>query len=269
MSTFTDIKQRVQTLIPSLTNDSNASIWVRLCQVFAGVIDTTNLNCSNSEKAIEHSARTLRVASRQYYIDMALAYQEGDDLVLLNPATYSYGYAEVDSSKQIIKQVAIGVNTPQSFTLSVAKVETDTVTPLTKDELTAFISYMELLTPLGIAIEISSNDPTTVDADLLTIRYDPSFSLDTIKSQVGETLIGQQMIIRGSTPLYVNDIESNFRNINGVVDAFFTNPYSYNGDSAAAVPASKGILQTQTGYFNFSTDLRDLSPSKVEFIIAE
>lgn len=271
MSTFSDIKERVQTLIPSLTNDSNASIWTRLCQVFAGVIDATNLNCANSERVIENSARTLRLAGRQYYVAAALEYQEGDDLVLVDPATYRYGYAEVDTSKQIVKQVALIYNSATRFiTMSVATIDADgQVTPLTETQLAAFASYIEFRTPLGLALEVVSNTPSVVDATMLTIRYDDAFSLDNIKTQVQQVMINQQAIIRGSSPLYVNDIEAAFRSINGVVDAFFTNPYTYESSSPSqTTPASKGILKSQTGYFNFSQGLQELSPSQVEFVIS-
>ena len=104
---------------------------------------------------------------------------------------------------------------------------------------------------------------------MLSIRYYDAFSRVNIKPQLQQTMVNQQAIIRVSSHLYVHDIESAFRSINGVVDAFFTNPYTYESSSPSqTTSASKGILQSQTGYFNFSQGLQELSPSQVEFVIS-
>lgn len=268
MSTFTDIKERVQTLIPELTNTSNASIWTRLCQCFAGVIDTTVLNCANSELVIANSARSLRVAGRQYYIDTALAYQYGDNLVLLDPKTYRYGYAETDTSKQIVKQVALLYDvTNRVIIISVATIDNDgVVTPLTSAQLADFKSYMEYKTPLGLAPEITSTAAWTIDAEILTIRYDSAYSLESIKKSVQAVLKNQQAKVRGFVPIYVNEIESALNDIDGVIDAYFTAPVAVSPDASVSRAVVKGVLNTDSGYFNFSDGLRDLT--KVEFVIA-
>lgn len=267
MSTYTDIKARVQKLLPELTNESDASIWARLCQCFAGTIDATILNCTNSERVIASSARSLRVAGRQYYIDTALAYQYGDNLVLLDEKTYRYGYEQTDASKQIVKQVAILYYPDQRvIVISVATIDNDgVVQALSKDQLDDFKSYMEYKSPLGIAPEIVSQSPWEVDASTLTIRYNDAFSLATIKSDVQEVLKKQQAKVRGYVPIYVNEIENALREVDGVIDAYLTSPTAISPDGSASRPASKGVLNTDTGYFNFSEGLRNLS--KAEFII--
>ena len=46
------------------------------------------------------------VASIPWYFDKAKAFQYGDALIL-NPRTFGYEYAKVDTSKQLVKYVAV------------------------------------------------------------------------------------------------------------------------------------------------------------------
>ena len=107
MSYYSNIIEQLQATTPELTNSSNASIFHRIVEAFAQALNTISLNISNSETVIENSARTLRVAGRQYYVDKSLAFQFGDNLVLIDQTNFQYGYAQIDASKQIIKQAAI------------------------------------------------------------------------------------------------------------------------------------------------------------------
>ena len=106
--TANQIKAYLANILPNL-NSSASAIWTRFVDVFSTIIDILTGEIGRSNTIIETAARSLRVMGQQYYIDKALAYQEGDDLVVVNDETLAMGYAEIDTSKQIIKQVYTSV----------------------------------------------------------------------------------------------------------------------------------------------------------------
>lgn len=260
MAIIDEITNRISAVIPALNNSSASSIATRMMQVFAAVVDTTILNNNNSISAITNAARTLRVAGRKYYIDTALAFQEGDNLVMIDPASFKYGYATIDPTKQIIKQVAI--NTVQISGTIIMKVATQNVdgynTPLTSVQLSSFASYMQSMAPLGISMPISSPAASIVSATKLVIHYSNSYSLTTIQNTVKTVLITTQGMLVGDSPVFVNDMEGALKNIDGVRDAYFVNI------TADGTPPTNGVLTPASGYYNFDEELTTLRA--VEFI---
>lgn len=249
---------------PELSNTSNASIWQRVVAVFAQLLNTISLNISNSEQVIENSARTLRVAGKQYYIDTALAFQYGDDLMVTDASNYTYGYATIDASKQVVKQVSIYA-TPNNGVLSMNvcgqdangnNVAFNTIDP---DILPSFVDYMNALSPFGISLNIASPTPAIVDATNLYIRYNNTYSLSQIQSAVQAVLITAQSSLRGGAPIYINDIESAINAVPGVRDAYFA------GLTCDGIAPSQGYFIPSQGYYNFSTNLQTLASGVVIF----
>lgn len=261
MSYSSEIKEKIAQTVPELTNTSNSSIWSRIVEVFAQVLNTITLNISNSETVVTNAARSLRVAGAQYYIDKATAFQYGDSLTLIDPTTYSYGYSTVDATKQIIKQVSIYV-TSENGIIKMTACTQDSVQniSLTSDQLSAFTAYMQAVSPIGIALFISSPTPSIVSCQQLIIRYYNTYSLPTIKTNVQSVLQTTQNAIKGNAPIYINDIETSLSSINGVRDAYFS------GITCDGVQPANGFFQPDAGYFNFDQSITTLSPSVVQFI---
>lgn len=141
--TANQIKAYLANILPNL-NSSASAIWTRFVDVFSTIIDILTGEIGRSNTIIETAARSLRVMGQQYYIDKALAYQEGDDLVVVNDETLAMGYAETDTSKQIIKQVYTSVPDNGEIYLKVATTDSDNnLIPLTTQQLDAFKGYMK------------------------------------------------------------------------------------------------------------------------------
>lgn len=263
MSTFSDIVAKMAQVAPELTNTSNASLWQRIVAVFAQVIDLIKLNIVNSESVIENAARTLRVAGKQYYITTALAFQEGDALVIVDAPTFKFGYAEIDTSKQIIKQVAINVDNQNRIIYLYACTQDPTTglnIALTPEQLDDFTDYMNSLSPLGIALNIGSNTPSIISASKLFIRYNSSYPLTQIKAEIQNSLKTQQQMLVGESLVYINDIESALSSINGVRDAYFS------GIKCDGKQPTNGYFIPQSGYYNFSNTLLDLTDVTFELV---
>lgn len=264
MATIDTIKTSVSKIVPELSNKSASALWARLCETFAAVVDTTILNMSNSEEVIRNAALNLRVAGEQYYVDKVLAFQEGDSLVIVDPTTYSYGYATVDESKQIIKQVTVSADTSSAeIRVNAATQDADGYNKLlTADQTTALQNYLQRLAPLGIAVNVSSPEKVSeITADRLFVRYYKSYSLPVVQQAVKNILISTQGMLIGGDPIYVNDIEGAIKNIDGVRDAWFLN-LKYD---TYKTPVN-GVITPASGFFNFSSNLIDLSIVQFEAI---
>ena len=255
MTTYEQIVANIGKVVSVLTNASNSAIWRRIAAVFAETINTVLLNQSNSETVIENEARTVRVMGKQYYIDTALAFQSGDNLVVVDQSNYAYGYEVVDPAKQIIKQVTVRVDANKNVVIMnvCTQDENDNNAALTEEQLSEFINYMNAKSAFGISIMISSPTPSIITTSQLYIRYLDTYSLTQIQNGIKDVLITTQGALLGDSPVFVNDIESALAAVPGVRDAYFV------GITCDGAEPTNGIITPTSGYFNFSEDLQSLT----------
>ncbi|MEG0899035.1 MAG: hypothetical protein RSF40_04910 [Oscillospiraceae bacterium] len=259
-----DIKIAISKIIAPIVI-SNASIWERIADVFASVISIVRLEISNSENVISVTSRSIKVMGKQFYIDTALAFQYGDNLTIVDDKTMRYGYASVDVSKQIIKQVAI--SNPQNGLVSIKVATSDgsNVKKLNDTQLQSFTDYITAYTPIGIRIETYSTNPAVINCSALYVHYDNSYSLATIKSEMQTVLRSFQLQLRGFSPLFVNDIERKIQSINGVRDAYFNNISVMDASTSVPITPVDGVLDIPSGYFNFTSSIINLDKGLVIF----
>lgn len=270
--TANQIKAYLANILPNL-NSSASAIWTRFVDVFSTIIDILTGEIGRSNTIIETAARSLRVMGQQYYIDKALAYQEGDDLVVVNDETLAMGYAEIDTSKQIIKQVYTSVPDNGEIYLKVATTDSDNnLIPLTTQQLDAFKGYMKNWEPVGIAVTVFSQVPDRFDCAHLYVRYSRDYNLIAIQDNIKALLDQFQMQRLNRSALYINDIESAIKDITGVRDAFFDGVtinrwdtsegegkyVPYVPDDVASNPY-QGIIYLYAGYFNFNDNISDFT----------
>lgn len=259
MSFFEDIRINLQKIAPVLNNTSASSIVNRIISTVASVLNIIELEISNSEHTVEHSARTLKIMGRQYYIDTALAFQYGSSLTIVDPQTYRYGYATIDPTQQIIKQLAISSTDNGLIVLKVAKIDDEGyIARLTSDELQSFSDYMNSFLPLGFQMQITSAAPAILNCTSLYIRYSKEYSLSVIRQQIGEVLLSFQAALRGDDPLYVNDIESAIKSAPGIRDAYFNNISVTDSSEEEPITPVNGQITIPAGYFNFARELVEM-----------
>lgn len=259
MSFFEDIRINLQKIAPVLNNTSASSIVNRIISTVASVLNIIELEISNSEHTVEHSARTLKIMGRQYYIDTAVAFQYGSSLTIVDPQTYRYGYATIDPTQQIIKQLAISSTDNGLIVLKVAKVDDEGyIARLTSDELQSFSDYMNSFLPLGFQMQITSAEPAVLNCTSLYIRYSKEYSLSVITQQIKDVFLSFQADLRGDDPLYVNDIESAIKSAPGVRDAYFNNISVTDSSEEDPITPVNGQITIPAGYFNFARELVEM-----------
>lgn len=258
MSEAGNIKSFIKAIVPELDNTSSSSIVGRIISTVESLLGVVELEISNSEQTVENAARTLKVMGKQFYIEKSLAFQYGSALTVIDSQTGTYGYDPVDTSKQIIKQVAISTNENGQILLKVAKTnEEGYIVQLSNSELQSFDDYMDTFTPLGMQMQPASSPPAVLNCSSLYIRYSKEYSFSVIQEELPKIFISFQTQLRGDDPVYVNDIEAAIKSIDGVRDAYFNGLKAVENESE--ITPENGVLVIPAGYFNFAEDLINLT----------
>lgn len=257
MSLINTIWDNIQRTIPAM-NTSNAGILRKIAEVVGTVLDIVRLEILRSEQTIAAAAKIARVTSEVWYVEKAYAYQQGDQVVVVNEATQELGYATIDATKQIIKQASIGATEEGLYYINVATADANNnVVSLTQDQLDAFSAYYRNFWGVGAQIQAASNAPAVLSADKLYVRFDKSYNLDTIKNNINTGLHDLQMQRRTTSVLYINDIESYISGLNGIKDAYFSE-VKVSQEGGITTPQD-GKIVLSPGYFNFNPNLYDFT----------
>ena len=147
---------------------------------------------------VEQKISRAVVASIPWYFDKAKAFQYGDALVL-NPRTFGYEYAKVDTSKQRVKYVAVR-DRGASIEMLVSAEQDGKPTPLQDDFLTAFKHYINAIKIAGVVINVR-----TRKADELSIAV--KVVVDPLKiNRQGVDIASSEKVVEHAIENYLADI---------------------------------------------------------------
>lgn len=158
-----------------------------------------------------------------YYANALLQYQKGDTLSVREDGL-AFGYAEIDSSKQIITQVSYTESTDDSnldskLILKVATGEKGNLTAIPREELVPIIAYINKIKFAGTRVEVTSHDGDVL-VPRLTIYYDGSIPESEIYTKIEERLKEYIMNIPFDSSVYVSKIIEAIRNAEHVTDVY-------------------------------------------------
>lgn len=147
---------------------------------------------------VEQKISRAVVASIPWYFDKAKAFQYGDSLVL-NPRTFGYEYAKIDTSKQLVKYVAVR-DRGASIEMLVSAEQNGKPTPLLDDVLTAFKHYINAIKIAGVVINVR-----TRKADELSIAV--KVVVDPLKiNRQGVDIASSEKVVEHAIENYLADI---------------------------------------------------------------
>ena len=147
---------------------------------------------------VEQKISRAVVASIPWYFDKAKAFQYGDALVL-NPRTFGYEYAKVDTSKQLVKYVAVR-DRGASIEMLVSAEQDGKPTPLLDEVLTAFKHYINAIKIAGVVINVR-----TRKADELSIAV--KVVVDPLKiNRQGVDIASSEKVVEHAIENYLADI---------------------------------------------------------------
>ena len=147
---------------------------------------------------VEQKISRAVVASIPWYFDKAKAFQYGDALVL-NPRTFGYEYAKIDTSKQRVKYVAVR-DRGASIEMLVSTEQNGKPTPLSDEILTAFKHYINAIKIAGVVINVR-----TRKADELSIAV--KVVVDPLKiNRQGVDIASSEKVVEHAIENYLADI---------------------------------------------------------------
>ena len=147
---------------------------------------------------VEQKISRAVVASIPWYFDKAKAFQYGDALIL-NPRTFGYEYAKVDTSKQLVKYVAVR-DRGASIEMLVSTEQNGKPTPLSDEVLTAFKHYINAIKIAGVVINVR-----TRKADELSIAV--KVVVDPLKiNRQGVDIASSEKVVEHAIENYLADI---------------------------------------------------------------
>ena len=147
---------------------------------------------------VEQKISRAVVASIPWYFDKAKAFQYGDALVL-NPRTFGYEYAKINTLKQLVKYVAVR-DRGASIEMLVSTEQNGKPTPLSDEVLTAFKHYINAIKIAGVVINVR-----TRKADELSIAV--KVVVDPLKiNRQGVDIASSEKVVEHAIENYLADI---------------------------------------------------------------
>lgn len=187
---------------------------------------------------LEDIAQNSRFGQLPWYAEIAKEYQHGYNLVWINN---SYQYSVVDEAAKIIKLSAadeIITGASAVVNLKVAKLISNTPTPLDATESAAFFAYIKKKKPGGIVVRVITDDGDDLQL-FIKAGYDP-----LVISATGESLLLPGTFpVQDAINLFIKNLPFNgslelcdlidsIQKIYGITSAYVTNASARYGSNA-------------------------------------
>lgn len=171
-----EAEKQNQSALAGVTTVSKVGVWTQIRFVFSALTELFWAEFVSWRTEVEGLAATRPWATTGWYIERAKLFQLGDVLVISEDGTY--GYAEFDESKQIIKQAAIDV-VDRELRLKVAAYENGELVKVPDDVMLSFKPYFEQIKRPGTIVRY-----VNAEADLLRLALRVWFDGELVESDV-------------------------------------------------------------------------------------
>ncbi len=192
---------------------------------------------------VENTALSTRYGTKQWWHKMALMWQNGDAVEILDNGTI--GYASENKQKRLVKYAAI-VSEDRTVYIRVAKEMNGDLARLEDEELESFQAYINQIKPIGINVVAQSRNACEVafyNKIYCNAQYDKTEVLNNVKTAIEEYLKS----IEFGGVLYKNKIIDVVQGVEGVED---TNINYTVYDADGTVQAGGRYYISKGGYYN-------------------
>lgn len=229
-------------------NPSDVATFLLMAQGVGDFIDVILLEFTNTQNSMLNVINTQRYGKSGYYQSVALAYQDGDDLVP-SVGTLDPTYAVIDSSKQIVKQAAFE-NNEGSLSLKVAAQNgvSGLLQPLTSAQLSDFNAYFVNFEIPGVPVTIVSLAPNIFNFNALC-TFNAGYNFANLQSNIQVALNTFVSTFPFNGVLYADQLSDYVKaTVPGVID-FYLVTTQIDG-----VPFVGNTILT-AGYFNYASNI--------------
>lgn len=233
-------------------NPAVLAIFSKVAEALGIPIENTITEIANSETSILNTVNTKGYGKDQYYVDTALAFQLGDDLVI-DPVTKKNIYAVIDPSKQIIAQAAfeeIGSDQEKQLFIKIAKKDQTTglLVQLTNDEFASFSSYYTTFEIPGLPVTII-NKQANILSFAAKLTYYKTYNLTKLQTNLLNALNVFRDSFQFNGEFFNGDLTAYIKKqVPGDRDFFIFNT-TIDG------VAFNGSIPLDAGYFNYISNI--------------
>ena len=171
-----EAEKQNQSALAGVTSVSKVGVWTQIRFVFSVLMELLWAEFVSWQTKIEGLAATRPWATTGWYIEQAKLFQLGDVLVVSDDGTY--GYAELDESKRVIKQAAIDV-IDRELRLKVAGYENGELVKVSDDVMLSFKSFFEQIKRPGTIVRY-----VNAEADLLRLALRVWFDGEMVEASI-------------------------------------------------------------------------------------
>lgn len=252
--------------LSEFSSDSKLSIMNGITWTFAAVIFSFEAILDVFSVDISKVLNNRINGTPTYYINALKKYQKGDE-ILVREDGLAFGYAETDSTKQIVTQASYmeshsDVNLDNKLILKIATGDKGNLHAIDPEELVLIQAYINKIKFAGTRIEVTSGE-----GDLLVPRvsvyYDGAVMESVVYGLIEEQLNEFMQDIKFDSTIYASDIIAAIRCAEHVTDVYIdTNanpeqgiyiaPYNSDGHIAPMVRVGR-MTHTQSGYLKQSS----------------
>ena len=224
-------------------NPSVGGLYKKMIEAIQSNVDAANIELANGKQGIIDLFLSQNYGRSGYYINIAKAFQYGDNLLI--DSNGNYYYATIDTTKQIIKQASFEWNKSLNYlSLKIGTTDaTGNVIALSQLQLSAFVGYMDNFLVAGVPINIISKNPNII-AYTATLSYYSTFDLSTLKTQFAQAVKDFQINFSYNGLFYTNDFSNYIKaNVAGVRDFFISNITCDNVAFSGQISLTSGTFQ--------------------------
>jgi len=248
----------MQTAFPTFAR-SDGSIEAKIIDVVGTYADSEALERENTLSVIASALANQKITRKSYYRSKAVEFQYGD-VVSYDSVNFGAFYENVDESKRLVKQAYITGSFP-TFTILVNAIDSATghLRKLTTLELASFTSYFEAFQPIGLDINVLSQDPATIFDDDMRIYVKAGADIQAVMDDVKANLIEYEATLREYNAVTLSEIEDVIRKNSSVIAIGWDDPYAQDtliSGTVVNVHPSLGVFEFTSGAFIFGTDLQ-------------
>lgn len=251
--------------LSEFSSDSKLSILNGITWTFAAVIFSFEAILDLFSVDISKVINNRINGTPTYYINALKQYQKGDE-ILVREDGLAFGYAETDSTKQIVTQASYmeshsDVNLDNKLILKVATGDKGNLHAIDVEELTMIQAYINKIKFAGTRIEVTSQEGDVL-VPRVSVYYDGAVMESVVYDLIEEQLNVFMQDIKFDSTIYVSDIIAAIRSAEHVTDVYIdTNatpvqgiyiaPYNSDGHITPMVRVGR-MTHTWSGYLKQS-----------------
>ena len=252
--------------LSEFSSDSKLSILNGITWTFAAVVFSFEAILDLFSVDISKVINNRINGTPTYYINALKQYQKGDE-ILVREDGLAFGYAETDSTKQIVTQASYmeshsDVNLDNKLILKVATGDKGNLHAIDIEELMMIQAYINKIKFAGTRIEVTSGEGDVL-VPRVSVYYDGAVMESVVYDLIEERLNVFMQDIKFDSTIYVSDIIAAIRSAEHVTDVYIdTNatpaqgiyiaPYNSDGHITPIVRVGR-MTHTSSGYLKQSS----------------